>query len=246
MHAFCLSAGSYFADLFTVEAGNGAYAFLPYLVTAAAVAILLAAVYFTFWRAQESRLLSRLRDAGAVGRGAGKTLGEVGYPPNKLRTRLLMRLLRSPACMLYRNLSTEEIDTLSHAFEAEMSQTETETEAETETETEANASTAAQDGAEPRNTASDGSPAPEPANEKSAQKDRREHARELRRRGLALTVREDTRFYIREERLDYVKEQAVRFSLDDYMGLLYTTVITVVLWFIVMNFLDNIVGLFIK
>lgn len=242
MHAFCLSAESYFADLFTVEAGNGAYAFLPYLVTAAAVAILLAAVYFTFWRAQESRLLSRLRDAGAVGRGAGKTLGEVGYPPNKLRTRLLMRLLRSPACMLYRNLSTEEIDTLSHAFEAEMSQTETKTKAEAETD----ASTAAQDGAEPRNTASDGSPAPEPANEKSARKDRREHARELRRRGLALTVREDTRFYIREERLDYVEEQAAKFSLDDYMGLLYTTVITVVLWFTVLNFLDNIVGLFVK
>ena len=30
------------------------------------------------------------------------------------------------------------------------------------------------------------------------------------------------------------------------MGLLYTTGITVVLWFIVMNFLDNIVGLFVK
>ncbi|MGM9609830.1 MAG: hypothetical protein ACI3XE_06375 [Eubacteriales bacterium] len=236
MHAFCLSAGSYFADLFTVEAGNGAYAFLPYLVTAAAVAILLAAVYFTFWRARESRLLSRLRDAGAVGQGAGKTLGEVGYPPNKLRTRLLMRLMRSPACMLYRNLSTEEIDALSHAFEAEKPQTEAE----------ADASPAVQDGAEPKNTASDGSPAPETANEKSARKEKREHTRELRRRGLTLTVREDTRFYIREDRLDYVEEQAARFSLDDYMGLLYTTVITVVLWFIVMNFLDNIVGLFVK
>lgn len=85
MHTFCLAAGSYFADLFTVEAGNGAYAFLPYLVTAAAVAILFAAAYFTFWRAQESRLLSRLRDADAVGREAGKTLEEVGYPPKKLR-----------------------------------------------------------------------------------------------------------------------------------------------------------------
>lgn len=238
MHAFCLAAGSYFADLFTVEAGNGAYAFLPYLVTAAAVAILFAAAYFTFWRAQESRLLSRLRDAGAVGREAGKTLEEVGYPPKKLRTRLLMRLMRSPACMLYRNLSTEEIDALIHAFGEE--------EPQSETEPETNASPAVQDGAEPKNTASDGSPAPESANEKSAQKEKREHTRELRRRGLALTVREDTRFYIREDRLDYVKEQAAKFSLDDYMGLLYTTVITVVLWFIVMNFLDNIVGLFVK
>ena len=43
-----------------------------------------------------------------------------------------------------------------------------------------------------------------------------------------------------------MKERAAKFSLDDYMGLLYTTVITVVLWFIVMNFLDNIVGLFVK
>lgn len=235
MGAFCLSAGSYFADLFTVEAGNGSYAFLPYLVTAAAIAILFAAAYFTFWRAQESRLLSRLRDAGAVGREAGKTLGEVGYPPKKLRTRFLMRLMRSPACMLYRNLSTEEIDTLMHAFGEEP-----------QGETETDASPAAQDGAEPKNTASDGSSAPETANEKAARKDRREHARELRRRGLALTVREDTRFYIREDRLDYVKEHAAKFSLDDYMGLLYTTVITVVLWFIVMNFLDNIVGLFVK
>ena len=75
MHAFCLAAGSYFADLFTVEAGNGAYAFLPYLVTAAAVAILFAAAYFTFWRAQESRLLSRLRDADAVGQEAGSGRG---------------------------------------------------------------------------------------------------------------------------------------------------------------------------
>ena len=238
MHTFCLAAGSYFADLFTVEAGNGAYAFLPYLVTAAAVAILFAAAYFTFWRAQESRLLSRLRDADAVGREAGKTLEEVGYPPKKLRTRLLMRLMRSPACMLYRNLSTEEIDALIHAFGEE--------EPQSETEPETNASPAVQDGAEPKNTASDGSPAPESANEKSAQKDKREHTRELRRRGLALTVREDTRFYIREDRLDYVKERAAKFSLDDYMGLLYTTVITVVLWFIVMNFLDNIVGLFVK
>lgn len=235
MDAFCLAAGSYFADLFTVEAGNGAYAFLPYLVTAAAVAILLAAAYFTFWRAQESRLLSRLRDAGAVGREAGKTLGEIGYPPKKLRTRLLMRLMRSPACMLYRNLSTEEIDALERAFDEDP-----------QTETEADASPAAQDGAEPKNTAPDGAPAPETANDKSVRKDRREHARELRRRGLALTVREDTRFYIRDDRLDYVEEQAAKFSLDDYMGLLYTTVITVVLWFIVMNFLDNIVALFVK
>lgn len=242
MHAFCLAAGSYFADLFTVEAGNGAYAFLPYLVTAAAVAILFAAAYFTFWRAQESRLLSRLRDADAVGREAGKTLEEVGYPPKKLRTRLLMRLMRSPACMLYRNLSTEEIDALIHAFGEEEPQSETEPEAEPA----ADASPAVQDGAEPKITASDGSPAPESANEKSAQKETREHARELRRRGLVLSVREDTRFYIREDRLDYVKEQAAKFSLDDYMGLLYTTVITVVLWFIVMNFLDNIVGLFVK
>ena len=128
MGAFCLSAGSYFADLFTVEAGNGSYAFLPYLVTAAAIAILFAAAYFTFWRAQESRLLSRLRDAGAVGREAGKTLGEVGYPPKKLRTRFLMRLMRSPACMLYRKRSTEEIDTLMHAF-GEEPQGETETDA---------------------------------------------------------------------------------------------------------------------
>lgn len=235
MGAFCLAAGSYFADLFTVEAGNGAYAFLPYLVTAAAVAILLAAAYFTFWRAQESRLLSRLRDAGAVGGEAGKTLGEIGYPPKKLRTRLLMRLMRSPACMLYRNLSTEEIDALERAFDED-----------SQTETEADASPAVQDGAEPKNTAPDGAPAPETANDKSVREDRREHARELRRRGLALTVREDTRFYIRDDRLDYVEEQAAKFSLDDYMGLLYTTVITVVLWFIVMNFLDNIVGLFVK
>ncbi|MGN1207295.1 MAG: hypothetical protein ACI4SP_03245 [Eubacteriales bacterium] len=238
MGAFCLAAGSYFTDLFTVEAGNGAYAFLPYLVTAAAVAILFAAAYFTFWRAQESRLLSRLRDAGAVGREAGKTLEEVGYPPKKLRTRFLMRLMRSPACMLYRNLSTEEIDALMHAFSEE--------EPQTETETKADASPTVQDGAEPKNTASDGSPAPETETEKSARKDRREHARELRRRGLTLAVREDTRFYIREDRLEYVEEQAVKFSLDDYMGLLYTTVITAVLWFIVMNFLDNIVGLFVK
>ena len=38
----------------------------------------------------------------------------------------------------------------------------------------------------------------------------------------------------------------MKFSADDYMGLVYTSVAAVLLWFLLLNVLDPLLGLFVK
>lgn len=113
----CLTA-SYFADLFRVDVGGGFYAFLPFLLTAMAVGVVLAAVVFTLLRAMEAKFLRRLTEAGADSAEAGKTLPEVGYTRGTFRTQWLLHLLHSPTCILYRNASSDEYDRVRAQFAA--------------------------------------------------------------------------------------------------------------------------------
>lgn len=107
---------SYLGDLFTVESGDGTLALLPYILTAIAVGVFVAAICFTVWRAWEASFLRRLTESGADAPERGKTLAELGYEKSSLRCRLLRHALRSPASILYRNASSDVCDATRAAF----------------------------------------------------------------------------------------------------------------------------------
>ena len=207
----------YFRDLFTFDAGDGSLTYLPFLVTAVAVGVLLAAGCFTIVRAQESKLLKRLLSADAIGRGNAKSLTDLGYRPGTLEAKLTLRALRSPACALYRNTSSAELDALKERFsgegsafgEAPREQAETMTDEERE-----------------------GKP-----DEKTAARKARAEAKRRRNMGLRLAVNQETALYIPEEKRAYVEEHAAKFSPDDWMGLVYTACGVLIVWFLVLNLL---------
>lgn len=118
---------SYMGDLFTVEAGDGTLALLPYILTAIAVGVFAAAICFTVWRAWEASFLRRLTESGADAPERGKTLAELGYEKSSLRCRLLRRALRSPASILYRNASSDVCDATRAAFAEGVAPTRSET-----------------------------------------------------------------------------------------------------------------------
>ena len=226
-------AASYFADLFTIDVGDGVYAFLPFLVTAIAVGVLLAAAVFTLLRAMEATFLRRLTEAGADSPDAGKTLSELGYAPGSLRTRWLLHSLHSPTCILYRNASSDEYDRIKAQLGGgETAKAATGNGAEGTEEDAAGHSAADSAGKA-------GAPA-ETGNGESADERRaaREEAQRQRRLGLRIPATGATRFYIPAERRAYVEERASKFSADDIMGLVYTAAATGLAWFILLNVLE--------
>lgn len=231
-------AASYFADLFTIDVGDGVYAFLPFLVTAIAVGILLAAAVFTLLRAMEASFLRRLTEAGADSADAGKTLSELGYASGSLRTRWLLHSLHSPTCILYRNASSDEYDRIKAQLGGGSEKAATENGAKdaepdaaghpaADDTSKADASPVTGDGAASRHG--------ESADERRAA---REEAQRQRRLGLRIPATGATRFYIPAERRAYVEERASKFSADDVMGLVYTAAATGLVWFILLNVLE--------
>ena len=259
----CLTA-SYFADLFRVDVGGGFYAFLPFLVTAMAVGVVLAAVVFTLLRAMEAKFLRRLTEAGADSAEAGKTLPEVGYTRGTFRTRWLLHLLHSPTCILYRNASSDEYDRVRAQFAAMGAGNAA---AEEESGTGACHAATDADGADtdesaavmahatPENTetstAHDGAgtgenPTAPHGGDAEERRARREEARRQRRLGLKIAATDETRFYIPADRRAYVEEHAAKFSTDDVMGLLYSVAAAGLLWFILLNVLNPLLKLLTK
>ena len=263
----CLTV-SYFADLFRVDVGGGFYAFLPFLLTAMAVGVVLAAVVFTLLRAMEAKFLRRLTEAGADSAEAGKTLPEAGYAPGSFRTRWLLHLLHSPTCILYRNASSDEYDRVRAQFAA-MGAGNAAAEEESGTGSTgkgtgaclaatdadgsdvngsaavmADATTETAKTTETAETAENpATPHGEDAEERRA---RREEARRQRRLGLKIAATEETRFYIPADRRAYVEEHAAKFSTDDVMGLLYSVAAAGLLWFILLNVLNPLLKLLTK
>ena len=231
---------SYFADLFRVENGGEAFAFLPYLITAVAVGVILAAVCFTILRAREAAFLRRLAESGADAPDAAKTLPELGYIPGTFRYRRLLRRLSDPTGIFYRNASSDALDRLKAQFAA--SDAEGGTPAVTsDAETAANDTTVSADDTVALGRSEEQTP--EGGNAKS---DAHGGARRQKKQGFRLAVDDATRFYIPAERRSYVETRALKFSADDYMGLVYTSVAAVLLWFLLLNVLDPLLGLFVK
>lgn len=263
-------AASYFTDLFEVGVGGGVYAFLPFLVTAIAIGVVLAAVVFTILRAREATFLRRLTEAGADSAEAGKTLAELGYAPGALRTRLLMRMLKSPTCFLYRNASSDELDRVKAAFsarqvEADNAAGETAIEKSAAADEAADRTAAVGDAATETVTAeaaangevsaatapsapegTENAASAERSTDADARRAAREEARRQRQLGLRVAVTDATRFYIPAEQRAYVDSHAGRFSADDIMGLVYTTAAAVLFWFILLNVLEPLLKLLTK
>lgn len=260
----CLTA-SYFADLFRVDVGGGFYAFLPFLLTAMAVGVVLAAVVFTLLRAMEAKFLRRLTEAGADSAEAGKTLPEIGYARGTFRTRWLLHLLHSPTCILYRNASSDEYDHVRAQFAA-MGAGNAAAEEESGTgsagegtgacraatdadEAGVSGSAAVMAHATPETAATDETaenPTAPHGGDAEERRARREEARRQRRLGLKIAATDETRFYIPTDRRAYVEEHAAKFSTDDVMGLLYSVAAAGLLWFILLNVLTPLLKLLTK
>lgn len=266
----CLTA-SYFADLFRVDVGGGFYAFLPFLLTAMAVGVVLAAAVFTLLRAMEAKFLRRLTEAGADSAEAGKTLPEIGYAQGAFRTRWLLHLLHSPTCILYRNASSDEYDRVRAQFAA-MGAGNAAAEEESGTGSvgegtgacraatdadgaDTNGSAAVMAHATPETTETSTTheaagnaenPTAPHGGDAEERRARREEARRQRRLGLKIAATEETRFYIPTDRRAYVEEHAAKFSTDDVMGLLYSVAAAGLLWFILLNVLNPLLKLLTK
>ena len=226
---------SYFADLFRVEKGGEAFAFLPYLITAVAVGVILAAICFTVLRAREAAFLRRLAESGADAPDAAKTLSELGYERGTFRYRRLLRRLSDPTGIFYRNASSDALDRLKAQFAASV--VEQGNDAATDSMGVAASDTAAAgDSEEPTKKSGDAQEPDTPHGK----------ARRQKKQGFRLAVDDATRFYIPAERRSYVETRALKFSADDYMGLVYTSVAAVLLWFLLLNVLDPLLGLFVK
>lgn len=233
---------SYFADLFRVEKGGEAFAFLPYLITAVAVGVILAAVCFTILRAREAAFLRRLAESGADAPDTAKTLSELGYIPGTFRYRRLLRRLSDPTGIFYRNASSDALDRLKAQFAA--------SDAEGGTPAVTSDASAATDGMSDaaNDTAATGDSEEPTKKSGDAQEPGTPHgkARRQKKQGFRLAVDDATRFYIPAERRSYVETRALKFSTDDYMGLVYTSVAAALLWFLLLNVLDPLLGLFVK
>lgn len=226
---------SYFADLFRVEKGGEAFAFLPYLITAVAVGVILAAICFTVLRAREAAFLRRLAESGADAPDAAKTLSELGYERGTFRYRRLLRRLSDPTGIFYRNASSDALDRLKAQFAASV--VEQGNDAATDGMSDAaNDAAATGDSEEPTKKSGDAQEPDTPHGK----------ARRQKKPGFRLAVDDTTRFYIPAERRSYVETRAMKFSADDYMGLVYTSVAAALLWFLLLNVLDPLLGLFVK
>ncbi len=233
-----LSFGSYFKGLFTVEGAEtgSALSYLPMLITAVAVGVILAALYFTFWRSFESKLLKRLREAGADCAADAVSLESLGYKPGSLSLRFARFLLRSPSCVLYKTVSCDELDRRNAAL---LLQAEQPVGEEIAVPTAAPAGEAAPPCEE--TTATDAKePEAEPDCASKAEAKQKKRAARAALRRMAIVP--GTRFYIQPPCADYAEGHAGKFSFDDRMGLVYTILVCGVLWFVLLNVLDPLVS----
>lgn len=227
---------SYFADLFRVEKGGEAFAFLPYLITAVAVGVILAAICFTVLRAREAAFLRRLAESGADAPDAAKTLSELGYERGTFRYRRLLRRLSDPTGIFYRNASSDALDRLKAQFAASVVEQGNDAATDGMSDAANDAAAATGDSEEPTKKSGDAQQPDTPHGK----------ARRQKKPGFRLAVDDTTRFYIPAERRSYVETRAMKFSADDYMGLVYTSVAAALLWFLLLNVLDPLLGLFVK
>lgn len=228
---------SYFADLFRIENGGEAFAFLPYLITAVAAGVILAAICFTVLRAREAAFLQRLAQAGADAPDTAKTLSELGYEPGTSPYRRLLRRLSDPTGIFYRNASSDALDRLKAQFAVMGCVSESDTVGRS-----ADAA-AAPDSCAGIDTAVGGI-GEAPAGAPSQSGDEGKPCR--KKSGYRLAIDDKTRFYIPAERRSYVETRAMKFSADDYMGLVYTSAAAILLWFLLLNVLDPLLGLLVK
>ncbi len=229
---------SFFTDLFVLEGVDGAspLAFLPYMILAVVIGVILAALYFTVWRSIEAKLARRLHEAGATSAQDAKTLAELGYRPG-FWERVLRFLLRSHACMVYKNLSSDERDAQHLEYmkqEGEVSDPDVTTESAT-------------DGAV--NTA-DGVSAEAPAEEapltETVAPDTKQSRKKRLRPRSRMKVPPETRFYIVPTRIEYVETRVLTFSPDDFWGLGFTIAAAFLIGLGVLALLDPLVGLLMK
>ncbi len=207
-------SGSFFTDLFVVEGIDQASAlvFLPFVITAIAIGVILAAAYFILWRGIEAKLIRRLYDAGATSAADAKTLAELGYKSGKWE-KFLRFLLGSHACMIYKNASCDVLDAQRLAFMRATGEIPS-----------------------PKDPAAE-----EDATDPATPAESKKKAPNAR---VRMQIGPDTKFYILPSRLSYVEEHALKFSSDDYWGLLYTTLGVGVLWFALLLLIDPLIGLF--
>ncbi len=230
---FCLSIGSFFRSLFTIDGAeaNSALSTVPYIVTAIALGVLLAAVYFIIWRGIEAKIVKRLFDADATSAADAKSLTEIGI--GEKSGKIIRFLLRSHSAMIYKNVSCDELDKVNLDYMRAIGAVSTpKEETSGTTEDAANAEEMTTDATVDDTKTSDA------VSEKPAKKTKKPRPK------LRMKIPPDTKFYILPTRLSYVEEHALKFSRDDYWGLLYTSLGVVILWFLVMLLLDPLIGLF--
>jgi hypothetical protein len=220
-----LSFPSYWKDLFTVEDVGDVYAltFLPYLVTGIAIGVILGGLYYAFWRTIESTFLYRLKTNSAVGDKKAVTLETLGYKPGRLRYRVVRRLLRSPHCFLYKTISVDELDHIENAPQSVLEPSPRE--AQTELTDAAEAIELPLQDAFSDQLHTSGKP--------------RQRAAAPRR----LTISDDARFYIRVTSMEYAERHAIKLTHDNFTSLLFSILICLVVWFILMNSLDPFIAL---
>ncbi len=235
---------SFFKDLFIVEGApeGSVLTFLPFLITALAVGVVLASVYFTVWQLISARLTRRLHEADATAAADAKTLEELGIAPESLRSRVLRFLLRSHACILYKNVSCDELDAqrLAMMVEAgEVSNPATYSDAPAEAAPDTAYGTVC-------GGISDACPTETGASDAGEEPAATPTRKQKLRPRIRMRIPPETRFYIIPTRLSYVEEHLLKFSLDDLWGLFFTLAGSVLLWLGAMALLDPLTSFLIK
>ncbi len=227
---------SFLKDLFIVTGAeeNPFLSYLPYLITALAAGVFLASLYFTLWKLIDARLSKRLYDAGATSAQDAKTLESLGYPVGTRRERALRFLLRSHSCILYKNISSSELDAQRLALMRQEGEVSTPAEDSVSGSAEATVEAADLENGEIVEAAP---VATAPA--------RSEKKKKLRPR-TRMKVTPDTTFYLLPTRLEYVEAHALKFSVDELWSLGFTLAATVLFWLGALALLDPLVSLLIK
>lgn len=109
-----VSAASFFRELFTVTSDPG-LSFLPAVIIAIAVGVLLAGVSVTLCRRLERHFVRILYRAGAINADHGISLDAVGFCRGKPLGRLICHFLESPSCPVYTTATNSILDKRTYA-----------------------------------------------------------------------------------------------------------------------------------
>ncbi len=246
---------NFFYDLFVLdglsEEAAASYAFLPFVVTALAVGVLIASVYFIVWRILEADMVKRLYESNATSAQDGKTLSDLGYKSGSLRERLMLFLLRSQSCIIYKTVSCDALDAhklalMKQAGEVADVPDDAPDVSEPQTEEPTPATSDLQHEETPSDTSlnlvPNASEEEDVAEQAPTQKKKQKRLRERAR----LKATSDTHFYILPTQLEYVEQHAMKFSKDDIWGFVFTCAATVVIWLAAMALLDPLMKLLTK